>query len=38
LVDIDPGTFAFACDACLTHDIIPCVKGGTSDVGHRQAA
>jgi predicted RNA-binding Zn-ribbon protein involved in translation (DUF1610 family) len=38
LVDIDPGTFAFACDACNTHDITPCQKGGTNALGCDQAA
>jgi len=38
LVDIDPGTFAFACDACLTHDITPRQKGETHALGRDQAA
>ncbi len=37
-VDIDPGSFAFHCDACNTHDITPRKGGGISDLGHRQAA
>jgi len=37
-VDIDPATFAFACDACNAHDITPCTKGDTHALGHHQAA
>ncbi len=37
-VDIDPGSFAFHCDACNTHNITPRQGGQTSDLGHRQAA
>jgi len=37
-VDIDPGSFAFHCDACNSHDITPRKGGGINDVGHRQAA
>ncbi len=37
-VDIDPATFAFACDACDTHGITPYKGGGTHALGHQQAA
>jgi len=37
-VDIDPATFAFACDACDTYDITPHTGGGTDALHHRQAA
>jgi len=37
-VDIDPATFAFACDACDTYDITPHTGGGTNAVGRDQAA
>ncbi len=37
-VDIDPGSFAFHCDACNTHNITPRQGGQTRDLGHRQAA
>ncbi len=38
LVDIDPGSFAFHCDACNSHDITPRKGGAINDLGHRQAA
>ncbi len=38
LVDIDPGSFAFHCDACHSHDITPRKGGGINDRGHRHAA
>jgi len=37
-VDIDPATFAFACNTCNTYGITPHKGGGINDVGHRQAA
>jgi len=37
-VDIDPATFAFACDACTTYDITPHTGGGTNALRHHQAA
>ncbi len=37
-VDIDPGSFAFHCDACNTHDITPHKGGQTNGLGHQQAA
>ena len=37
-VDIDPATFAFACNTCNTYGITPYKGGGINDVGHRQAA
>ncbi len=38
LVDIDPASFTFHCDACNSHDITPRKGGGINDLGHRQAA
>ncbi len=38
LVDIDPRSFAFHCDACNSHDITPHKGGGINDLGHRHAA
>ncbi len=38
LVDIDPGSFIFHCDACNTHDITPRKGGGTYDLDHQHAA
>ncbi len=37
-VDIDPDTFAVACDICNAHDITPCTKGETNALGRDQAA
>ena len=37
-VDIDPTTFAFACDTCTTYDITPHTGGETDALHHRQAA
>ena len=36
-VDIAPGSFAFHCDACNTHDITPHKGGQTNGLGHQQA-
>jgi len=38
LVDMDPASFTFHCDACNSHDITPRKGGGINDLGHRQAA
>jgi len=38
LVDINPASFTFHCDACNTHDITPRKGGQTNDLGHQQAA
>jgi len=38
LVDIDPSSFAFHCDACNTHDITPRKGGGTHDLDYQHAA
>ena len=37
-VDIDPGLFAFHCDACNTHNITPRKGGGINDLDHQHAA
>ena len=37
-VDLDPGSFAFHCDGCHTHNITPHKGGAINDLDHRHAA